>query len=163
MHLETDYTEIWNDEITDDSSGIDKTDYTFPDEKLRHILEYCRLQSQKYKIEIDTVKRLKLIELYSVLKKFAFVHSGKVCLDIDEKKMVGQITYWGECITFISEEKEQTKKILDSFYNNMEVVFLEEEKGGIQICGKTKLYKEIEKDAQEQSEITRVNGKAEDN
>ena len=84
-----------------------------------------------------------MIYIYKELAKLAYVQSGKVTLDISEKKQSATLTYWGLSIVFSGIDCDFSKEILINLLSRYDMIYIEEHNGGIQITVKEILYDRI--------------------
>lgn len=145
MRFVNDYTndgkgEGWNSERFGEEKG---TDGFSSKEELEIFLEYCRLRDAQFDVCPSQLKKDWLFECYEQFKRMAFVHNGKVILDIDEKKMKAELIYWGKCVVLLPDKSTNLKNIFLDMLKEFEMIYFEVEAGGIQICAVKNLYNEI--------------------
>lgn len=135
MHLETDYTNDKLDELTQNQN--DRT------ESLDELEQYLAYFSSQYINKYNPKKLDDMIYIYKELAKLAYVQSGKVTLDISEKKQSATLTYWGLSIVFSGIDCDFSKEILINLLSRYDMIYIEEHNGGIQITVKEILYDRI--------------------
>lgn len=145
MRFVSDYTndgkeESWNPERFVEEKD---TDGFMSKEELEIFLEYCRLRDAQFDVCPSQLKKDCLFECYEQFKRMAFVHNGKVILDIDEKKMKAKLIYWGKCVVLLPDKGTNVKNIFLDMLKDFEIVYFEGEAGGIQICAVKNLFDEI--------------------
>lgn len=131
MYLESDYAKQGDEETA--SEEMNKMDAVDTDKKSDLYLQYYHLWNSQYKRIFSQVKRDKVFLLYKQLNELAFIHNGKVSLDINEEKMNARLVYWGDAIAFLPEELDRSRDILLSLLKAADMVYLSAVDGGIEI------------------------------
>lgn len=146
MHLEYDYTNGDSEkDLTIEQIGKEKDIYNCSSkEDLEIFLEYCRTRDTQFDIRPSQSKRKQLFECYEQLKKMAFIHNGKIILDIAENIMKAKLTYWSKCLVLYCDKSVDSKNILLELLKGFEIIYIEEYAGGIQICAEENLFDEIQ-------------------
>lgn len=151
MRFESDYTEEINDEktLTVLSGQEESISKEASQKKLQMLLDYCRLRDSQFDIRPSRFREIRILKFYKQMKTLAFIHNGKVTLELDKKKMKARLTYWGKCITLIPEDNCESRNLLVNLLNTYELIYFEVEDGGIQICVEERLFEEIQVKNQE--------------
>lgn len=131
MHLKSDYTEQKGTEVISEETDIEKV--IGEDNKLGQYLQYYRLWSSQYKRTFSQAKKDKVFLLYKQLDELAFIHNGKVSLDINEEKMNARLVYWGDALSFLPNELDRSRSTLLSLLKVADMVYLSAVDGGIEI------------------------------
>lgn len=146
MHLECDYTNYdRGKDLSTERIREEKNADNFSSKKdLEIFLEYCSIRDAQFDIYPSQLKRERLFECYEQFKKMAFIHNGKIILDIDEDIMKAKLTYWSKCIVLYCDKSADSKNAFLDFLKDFEIVYFEEEAGGVQICAEGNLFDEIQ-------------------
>lgn len=141
MHWENDYTKQGYQVSPEEKQKEEVSDN---DNNLELYLQYCRLWNSQNKRIFSNLKREKVLNLYKQLNDLAFIHNGKVSLDIYEEKMSAKLIYWGECIAVLSDDLDISKKILLDLLGASDMFYLSSVDGGIEIRIVQELCEKIE-------------------
>ena len=146
MHLECDYTncDSGKDLSTERTGEVKDADNYSSKKDLEIFLEYCRTRDAQFDIYPSQLKRERLFECYEQLKRMAFIHNGKIILVIDENIMKAKLIYWSKCIVLYRGQSADSKNIFWDFLKDFEIIYIEEDAGGIQICAEENLFDEIQ-------------------
>ena len=117
MHLECDYTncDSGKDLSTERTGEVKDADNYSSKKDLEIFLEYCRTRDAQFDIYPSQLKRERLFECYEQLKRMAFIHNGKIILDIDENIMKAKLIYWSKCIVLYRGQSADSKNIFWDF------------------------------------------------
>lgn len=118
MHLEKDYTKLENRETLSEEriKGIINED-----NKLALYLRYFYLWDSQFMRVYSKTKKDKIFYFFEQLKNLAFIHNGKVTLDINEEKMNARLVYWGDGIVVLPKELDISKNILLSLLRDFDI------------------------------------------
>lgn len=140
MRWEVDYTddimemeECSRRQDSSKSNGISE-------EKLERFWEYCEQVQKQFERRPSPEKREKLMAFYQLMKKVAYIHSGRLTLDIDEETLEARMEYYGSSLSFMDEETEETKNIVAELIGQYSTVFIEPYRKGIRLTVEDQLY-----------------------
>lgn len=141
MHLEKDYTKLENRETLSEEriKGIINED-----NKLALYLRYFYLWESQFMRVYSKTKKDKIFYFFEQLKNLAFIHNGKVTLDINEEKMNARLVYWGDGIVVLPKELDISKNILLSLLRDFDIVSINSVNGGIEIRIEEDFYESVE-------------------
>lgn len=141
MYWENDYTKQEYQESSEEKRKEEESDN---DSNLELYLQYCHLWNSQNKCIFSNLKRDRVFDLYKLLNDLAFIHNGKVSLDINKEKMSAKLIYWGECIAVLSDDLDISKKILLDLLGASDMFYLSSVDGGIEIRIVQELCEKIE-------------------
>lgn len=141
MHLEKDYTKLENRETLSEEriKGIINED-----NKLALYLRYFYLWDSQFMRVYSKTKKDKIFYFFEQLKNLAFIHNGKVTLDINEEEMNARLVYWGDSIVVLPKELDISKNILLSLLRDFDIVYINSVNGGIEIRIEEDFYESVE-------------------
>lgn len=131
MHWEKDYTKPENRGVLLKEGDIESA--VNEDNKLDLYMRYYRLWDSQYERIFSQTKKDKIFHLYNQLKMLAFLHNGKISLDINEVEMKAKLIYWGECLAVLPDQLDISKGILLDVLDAADLVYLSAADGGVEI------------------------------
>ena len=140
MRWEVDYTD---DIMEMEGSGrlkSAKSGNEISDEKLERFWDYCEQLQRQFERRPSPVKREKLMGFYQLMKKVAYIHSGRLTLDINEETLEARLEYSGASLSFMGEETEETRNIVVELINQYSMVFIEPYRNGIRLAVEDNLH-----------------------
>jgi len=145
MHYEIDYTDDLAElEDVDQEPWVrwEESSRAISERKLEHFMEFCSKLQGQMDDSRNKGRREKLLAFYKGMKQVAYIHSGRLALDIDEENFKGRLVYWGRCLAFMGEESQDTKEMVVQLISEYPSVFIEPRHGGIRLTVETDLFEQ---------------------
>lgn len=156
MRWEVDYRdELMEKEETAGEGRKVKGENEISDETLERFWECCEQVRQNMEHHPNPAKREKLTAFYRLMKKVAYIHSGRLSLEIDEETLEARLEYSGKSLCFMDEEAQESKNIVVELINQYSRVFIEPCRNGIRLSVEDDLY-DVYVNAKDQELLDRI-------